>query len=167
MLRQRVVTAAVLIPAFLAALFYASDEVWAGLVGLVTLVAWDEWLRLSGITRPMPRVLAHVVLICLGLILLVVRIPVSMVTAVGLAVWALIVVLALFMRSPIMNVRSIKLAIGCLVLVSTWWMLSWMQAQWMGAWWVLLGMCIVWFADIGAYFTGKSIGKTQLVPMKM
>lgn len=33
-----------------------------------------------------------------------------------------------------------------------------------GARWVLLALSIAWFADTGAYFTGRALGKTKLYP---
>jgi phosphatidate cytidylyltransferase len=33
-----------------------------------------------------------------------------------------------------------------------------------GARWVLLSLCIAWFADTGAYFTGRAFGKAKLYP---
>jgi phosphatidate cytidylyltransferase len=34
----------------------------------------------------------------------------------------------------------------------------------LGARWVLLTLCIAWFADTGAYFTGRAFGKAKLYP---
>ena len=158
------ITAVVLLPVFLVALFYSPDELWLGLIGMVTLIAWDEWLRLAGVESIGARLVGHAVLVLLGFVQYQVQVPVPVVTACALVVWGGLIVAGLILHSPVMDTRTVKLVSGCVVLLTTWWLLTWTRAQWMGDWWVLLCMCIVWLADIGAYFVGKAIGKTKLAP---
>jgi phosphatidate cytidylyltransferase len=48
---------------------------------------------------------------------------------------------------------------------SCWFALSWLQDQPNGAFVVFLLLLIIWASDVGAYFSGKQFGKRQLAPV--
>ena len=50
MLKQRIITALILLPLMLGMLFYASDALWALFAGLIALLALWEYGRMCGFT---------------------------------------------------------------------------------------------------------------------
>ena len=54
--------------------------------------------------------------------------------------------------------------IGLVLLVPSWQGLVYLQGLENGPWWVLYAMSLVWAADTGAYFAGRSFGKRKLAP---
>jgi phosphatidate cytidylyltransferase len=58
--------------------------------------------------------------------------------------------------------REARLALGVLVLCVTWLALS--QAKARGLNFILSALCVVWMADIAAYFGGRALGKRKLAP---
>lgn len=53
---------------------------------------------------------------------------------------------------------------GLLILLPAWYGLVWLKGQPNGLWLILALMVLVWAADIGAYFAGKTWGKRKLAP---
>jgi phosphatidate cytidylyltransferase len=45
-----------------------------------------------------------------------------------------------------------------------WMALAWLRHEPAGEWWILLLLLAIWASDIGAYFTGKALGKTKMAP---
>jgi len=169
MLLQRTLTALLLAP--LAILVILLPPTW--LFALVTAVAflaglW-EWTRLSGLRdRPVRGVLLGAVLVVLALLwwqLAMVRWPVLIA---GVAWWALACLWLkhfAFAAAPTAENRNLKLAAGVLVVFPAFvGLLTIHASEPYGPWWTLLTLLIVWAADIGAYFSGRFLGKRKLAP---
>lgn len=167
MLRQRVITAVALLALLLPALLARSPWPFA----LFTLVAisaagW-EWARLNGAAAPAPA-LASGVLLALacgggGWWLRSHGLPSSL-WAAGLLLWLLGGAFALRAGpagwprlSPLL-----RWAIGLGLLWLAWLALA--QAKVIGINFLLSVLCVVWAADIAAYFTGRAFGRRKLAP---
>jgi phosphatidate cytidylyltransferase len=170
MLKQRIITAAILAAVFFAALFGLSTQ-WFGLVCLAVLGgAGYEWAKLSGLAGNAAAGYAGL-LAASGAGLLfapgggvaspgpspLVTLPCALATAFWIAVAPLWIA-----RGWPTGQRVAMLALGALVLVSMWLALVQLHAR--SPWLLLATMAIVWFADTGAYFTGRRFGRRKLAP---
>ena len=165
MLRQRVITAVVLLALLLPALFASSSLPFALFTLLLISAAGWEWARLNGAQAPLPALAtgALVALMC-GASLL--QLP-QMGHAGGLwwagtAVW--VVGGAWVLRGgpagwPTLP-KWLRWALGPLLLWLAW--LAMAQARTIGINFLLSAMCVVWVADISAYFCGRAFGKRKL-----
>lgn len=185
MLKQRILTAVVLIPLALGAIFLLPLH-WFGLVVLLVmaLAAW-EWAPLMGVCSQAGRV-AYTVL-CMVLIgIFYWLIPLDQVwqsttlnpivywlTLIGALWWLIAIVLVLnFPRSKAVWQRSRVFVglIGLLMLIPAWSAIIALRAEHYaqeplhGALLVLFVFLLVWAADVGAYFSGKKFGKHKLMP---
>lgn len=168
MLKQRILTALVLLPVALIGFFLLDGGWFALFIGaVVTLGAW-EWARLAGWEAQGARV-GYAAVVALALLVLY-ALP-------GLAPWLLALAVIwwgvatwLVMTYPGSTAHwsstSRKLIIGWVVLLPAWEGLLVLK-QWpsgMGNWLILSVMVLVWVADIGAYFSGRAFGKRKLAP---
>lgn len=176
MLKTRILTALVLLAAFLLALFDLSASGWAAVAGLIAAVAAWEWgalLRWSALARA--ALGAATLIVCDALaVLLPVPLglgelfPLSQAWAFGcwfylpaVAFWLLLVPLWLWRRWPLPNGLP-GLLLGMIVILPTW--LALLHLRQGGAIFLLAIMALVWVADIAAYFSGRAFGKHKLAP---
>ena len=164
MLKQRIITALILLPLVLGAIFYLSSPWFALAIAIpVALGAW-EWANIMGIEDSRAR-MPYVGGI-LAALLLVYWFDLSVVLFASCLWWALAVWLVKSYPKEVERWQSqTRLgAIGVLVLVPAWWSLVLIQDQENGHWWLLYVMLLVWGADTGAYFVGRKFGKHKLAP---
>ena len=172
MLKTRVLTAIVLAPLVLAALFGLSPRNWAGVTLVAVCVAASEWAMLADFNA-LARWLYVAVLAAIGLALLFLPDagfapdsgwPAGIVVAIcGAATlfWILIAP-AWVLRQWQVKSAPVLALVGALVLVATWVALVQIQARSPGL--LLALMAIVWIADTAAYFTGRRFGRRKLAP---
>jgi phosphatidate cytidylyltransferase len=165
-LKQRVITALLLLAVLLPALLYPSIEPF-GVVALTMIVAggW-EWARLNGVSGQRALALGFL----LGLALAVFwwsggldrswR-PVWQVVG---CLWVL-VTLGMLSRGVAGWVAwpALLRLCGGLVLIACAW-LALVQARQLGIEFLLSVLTLVWMADIAAYFGGKAFGRRKLAP---
>ncbi|GAA3969427.1 phosphatidate cytidylyltransferase [Allohahella marinimesophila] len=171
MLKQRVITALVLVTVFGLGLFATTPGQFALFLALIfALGAW-ELGAMSGLSQPLHKALY--VLLVLALIYCLRFVPISLVLAAGLLWWLACTVLVKMYPSGVglWNRPGLRMLAGVLILVPAWAAL--MQARVSsiegmpsvsGAWLIFYIFVIVWIADIGAYFSGKRFGKRKLAP---
>jgi phosphatidate cytidylyltransferase len=166
MLKQRIITALVLLPFALGGFFLLDGGLFALFIGaVVSLGAW-EWARLAGFTAQVQRVAyaALVAVLLFALYLLPGLAP--WVLVLGVLWWALatFLVLGYPASSRYWTQVPVRLLIGLLILLPAWQGLvlfkQWPEANWL----ILAVMVLVWGADIGAYFSGRRFGKRKLAP---
>jgi phosphatidate cytidylyltransferase len=165
MLKQRIITALVLVAVLLPALFSASAWPFALLTLLAIAAAGWEWGRLNG-AGALAIVLAAVLGgACAGALALgwASAPPASIWWwATGLWVlgsaWALRGGPTAWQPVP----RALRWALGLLLLWTGWLALA--NARSIGINYILSVFCLVWAADIAAYFGGRAFGKRKLAP---
>lgn len=166
MLKQRIITALILLPIAVCGFFLLDGGAFSLFIGVVvTLGAW-EWARLAGFEGQGARVgFAAVVAL---LLLVLDRVPALAPWVLGASVlwWALATRLVLTYPASADQWQGTprKLVIGLLVLLPAWQGLEYIKSLPMGNWLILSVMVLVWCADIGAYFTGRAFGKRKLAP---
>ncbi|MDO6823676.1 phosphatidate cytidylyltransferase [Marinobacter sp. 1_MG-2023] len=171
MLKTRVITALILAPIAIGGIFFLPPLGFALFTAaIITLGAW-EWANMSGFEHQAGRIgyAAVIALILYGLL----DIPGVAVLWLALAWW---VVCFLLVRSyPSGSARwgsvPIRALMGVFVLVPAWVGLNHLRA---GDFQfgntdnnllvILYVLCVVWVADIGAYFAGRAFGKSKLAP---
>jgi len=175
MLRTRVITAFVLLAAFLLALFQLPPLGWLLFVSAVAAVAAWEWGALMGLVGA-PRFVLGFVLLAICLLVVVLE-PAAVGLTSGFAdaawrlgacfylpaalFWLLLAPIWLSRRWPLGG-KLPALATGAVLLLPLW--LALVQLRQAGPLTVLAIMALVWLADIGAYFAGRRFGRHKLAP---
>jgi phosphatidate cytidylyltransferase len=172
LLKQRIITALMLIPLVLGALFFLPLKFFALLAALVFLLASREW---SGFVSAAPQQWLPIVF-CLPVEQLWTPHLHPLVMGVlwtAVSWWLLGLLLVLrYPQSAKLWKESIwlKSLFGLVTLVPFFWSLvairgyNFYHDPMMGAWILLFVMGLVWAADSGAYFFGKAFGKHKLAP---
>lgn len=165
MLRQRVLTAVVLLALLLPALFAPVTWPFAALTLLFVAAAGWEWGRLNGLPGA-PALGLGLLTAVLSLLLARAQDPgaPSRVCEFGSLAWLLVGAYALrvgpdgWRRLP----RSVRVVVGPLLLAVAW--LGLVRAHATGVVFLLSVMCLVWVADIAAYTGGRAFGRHKLAP---
>lgn len=166
MLKTRVITAVVLLVVLLPVLFMASPWPFAWVaVALIGAAGW-EWARLNGL--PGTGAIAAGVALALACVwtLLIggLNAPPAWVWFLASLVWVLGGAYAL-RAGPAgwpRIARGARLGLGAVLLWGAW--LAIVQAKVHGINFILSVFCLVWMADIAAYFCGRAFGKRKLAP---
>jgi len=181
MLKQRVITAIVLLLLFLWALFGLPDAGWSVLVVVMVSQGAAEWTRLArfderkgnlfwGLTVAMmlgmvlfdayhsteQQVVPHISIYVLSVVLWVVIVPAWL-----MAGWRIELPGPDAAQHRVMP-SVLMVLIGWTVLIPTG--LAMVDLRQDHPWWLLGMMALVWVADIAAYFTGRKFGKNKLAP---
>jgi phosphatidate cytidylyltransferase len=170
MLKQRIITAVVLLAILLPALFWPSPVPFAAVTLLLIAAGAWEWGRLNGLGQG-GSVLAAIT--CLALCAVswyagLLERPLSTLWAIAGGLWVLAG--AWLLRGGVAGwpkiAKPVRLAGGVLVLWLAW--LAVAQARVIGINFLLSVLVLVWVADIAAYAAGRSFGlkftKNKLAP---
>ena len=166
MLKQRIITAAILLPVALIGFFLLEGLAFALFIGVVVVLGAWEWARLAGMAGQIARV-GYALAVALLLVLLY-QLP-------ALAPWllSLSVIWWLLATALVLSYPESKhywggcfgsLVIGLLILLPSWQALVLLKQWPQGNWLIVAVMVLVWAADIGAYFSGKALGRRKLAP---
>lgn len=165
MLRQRILTALVLLAVLLPALFAPTGWPFAVLtLGFIAAAGW-EWGRLNGLPAA-PALGLGALTAALSLLLAASQAPQVHIGACWAAVfvWLLLGTFALrqgpagWLRWP----SALRVTLGPLLLAVAWVGLN--QVHAVGVVFLLSVMCLVWVADIAAYAGGRALGRHKLAP---
>jgi phosphatidate cytidylyltransferase len=160
-LPRRLLTAALLLGAFLAALFLLERRLFAVLVGLVLVLAGREWGRLAGY-HPRPAALYAIAVGALyaALVLALESAARERMALLALALPFWLVVVPAWLRTGVAQAGRWPLAVaGALALV-----LAGLGALSLTRVQLLLVLGLVWIADAAAYFAGHALGRRKLAP---
>ncbi len=166
MLRNRIITALILAPLAVGAVFFLPAG-WFAVVfwGVAALGAY-EWVGLMGVQRVPLRLLCllPLALICWALYGRLDLYP--QVLYLGWMVWglALIAVLSFPRFAAVFKNAAVLAVLGLVVFTAAWTSLVVIQAHPEGSLWLVWMFFLVWGADVGAYFAGRAFGKNTLAP---
>ena len=172
MFKQLVITAVVLVLAFLALLLMTTPMIFSLIISLVVLLAGWEWTNLMRIESTVNRV-SYLVLLAISLALAAALLglpespdmQVGQLLALGASIlWAVIFLwIQGYPSSAILwSPRPVLGALGLLLLSFTWVSIVLIMHQPHGAWLLLFAVVIVALADIGGYIAGNLFGKHKL-----
>lgn len=176
MLKQRVITAIVLALVFLGGLFFLPIAGFALAVGVVVVLAGWEWANLAGLTAQWQRLMYAATVGCGSALAAwytgfipsgeLQSQPLQMLLVTACTWWAvaLLWVQGYPSSAVLWGHPIVKMVMGVFVLIPTWLALVFLRGQPAGEWLILLLMVMVACADIGAYFTGKALGRRKLAP---
>jgi phosphatidate cytidylyltransferase len=170
MLKQRLLTAAVLLPLLLAAMFLLPGIGWQLLLIVPVLIAAHEWARLAAFSHAGEATFLVLLMVTIGLAGMVAGAP-AIDHAVGttparvvfgfcVAFWLIVVPCWLWLKLAVRN-RWVLGICGIAVLVPTW--LAFTQLQ-RNPLLLLLLLGVVWIADTAAYLFGRTFGRHKLAP---
>lgn len=166
MLKQRIITAVLLLAVLLPALFYRAIEPFALLALLLIVAGGWEWARMNGCQPATALALGAGLGTAMAVFWAAGGLALSW-RSLWLAVGGLWVVLALVMlrrgvpgwaRWPAAG----RLWLGLFLIACAW--LALVQARLLGLEFLLSVLVLVWMADVAAYFGGKAMGRRKLAP---
>lgn len=169
MLKQRIITALLLLPIVLFGLFGLDAKQFDWFVaGVVIIGAW-EWARLSGFDAQLVR--CSYALLFVPLLWLADQFVGPALLYLSLVWWALAIFLVLSYpgsKTLWLN-RVVRLVVGGVVLIPFWVAMVFIRSSEfvvlpeINVLWVLLySLVLIWAADIGAYFAGRAFGRRKL-----
>lgn len=171
MLKTRIITALILAPIAVGGIFFLPPFGFALFTGaIITVGAW-EWANMSGLTSQYARAAyaLAVAVVLYGML----TIPATAVLWLAVLWWVLcfLLVRSYPAGSWSWGTMPVRMVMGLLVLVPAWVGLNHLRT---GSFQfgdvannllvILYVFCIVWVADIGAYFAGRAFGKKKLAP---
>ena len=171
MLKQRVLTALLLLPLVMAAIFAMPASWFLVLLILVFMLGSNEYTRLAGFTENAGGMTLGLLQAGLLLVLFIYRqhwtTDILFYLCVSCIAWLL-----MFIRLPLFRpdaqvdgaYRATSFITAIVSITTGWFAFSWIRLQPDGSWLILLLLLIVWAADTGAYFAGKAFGKRKLAP---
>ncbi|UQB41378.1 CDP-archaeol synthase [Thiomicrospira microaerophila] len=166
MLRQRIITAFVLLLVSLFALFMAPPLLWQGLVVLVVAIAaweWTQFARLEKVGYRLSFVALSVLLLSFGLFYGVSSFLVLMALIQLVLVVYGVTRFQITAGKPLFSQPLVNLAVGLLFMISFGMALVWLRDI-HSVWLLLLSLAMIWLVDTGAYFSGRRFGKHKLAP---
>ena len=168
MLRTRIITAAILLPSFLAALFYFQPIFWGALLLALTVTGAREWCKLAAFSVGNAIIFMLLTALMGGELLFLLSEAITgdhytslftVIYSLSFVFWVLVVPFLLRLTKPI-KTPIIFMVIGWLVLLPT--CLALYQLREISPMLLLGIMATVWIADTAAYFSGRTFGKNKL-----
>jgi len=169
MLKQRLMTAAVLIPLVVLSILFLSTASIQWILAAVSLLAAWEWFSIMGFNGWSKMSFAMVLLVFIAVLSLF--LPLGLLLVFTTLMWSAIVVfVARFAHKPLSEKSRqfftqpmIALTMASIVLTVFWYCSVQLHASSeLGPQQLLYVMVLVWLADTGGYFAGKRWGKRKL-----
>lgn len=184
MFKQRVLTALILAPLALLAVFYLPLPGFVVFISAAFLLAAWEWSGFCGLAKASMRAVYVGITGAIFLLLywllpsqldqpLVAQLLLHSLLLVGVAWWLIATILVLtFPRSQSLWAKKdwLKALMGWLTLIPAWAAVLYIrftgyaESEFTGAWLICALLGLVWAADIGGYIVGKPFGKHKLLP---
>lgn len=172
MLKQRLLTALLLVPLVVWGVLATSNAIFTLLYGLVIMLVGFEWSRLCGLKKPTVQagylLLLFVTMTVTGLISAVAHQAFLLLLHAVTLLWLLLTLVLLLWRNPLLRESSrqpLVLLLGLVLLPLAWQALAQLHAQPEdGPALTLALLVLIWLADSAAYFGGKRFGRIKLAP---
>jgi phosphatidate cytidylyltransferase len=167
MLKERIITALILLPIVLWCVFGAQgSSAFMAFAGAMVLVGAWEWTALMKVANPAGRG-AFVLLVAAGVIAMSLPALESLRTplyAVSAVFWLMAVRMVIWYPESARwwAKGMVLLPMGLILLIPAWSGLVGLHQ--VSPWWLMYLFVLVWGADTGAYFTGRAFGKRKLAP---
>ncbi len=175
MLKQRIITGLILAPIAIGGIFFLEPLAFSWFIGFVIAVGAWEWANLAGFTKQVERFGFAAFIV--ALLYASSFVDVKYVLGVSMLGWlfALYLITQYPNKTTLWSSHIKRLLIGVFVLIPAWNALVYIKVadialfQYEGQgldsrWLILYIMFIVWGADVGAYFAGKTWGNKKLAP---
>lgn len=172
MLKQRILTALVLAPLVIWALFGLSDKLLLLLFAVILLGGAWEWSTLAGMQNHFSRFLflfiqSGLVLFCWWMIVSSFGVTTIILVSAVLAWFVILFWLVMYERGKlqIQLSKTIRILLGLLLLSVCFYSIATIVVTFENdREFILLLFLLIWGADVAAYFSGKAFGKNKLAP---
>jgi len=170
-LKQRLITGLILAPIVLCGVFLLEQTYFAWFFGFVIALAGWEWANLSSYTSQVQRIV-YALIVC-SLLYLISSFSIEWILLASVIWWfiATLCVLSFPDTKGFWAAKPIRCLIGFVVLLPMWSALVFIREAdfipapgWGKLWVILYVLLMVWAADVGAYFSGKTWGNAKLAP---
>ena len=164
MLKRRLLTALILIPIVIVAIWYLPMPWFAWLVAVAVIAAAWEWSGLVGFPHNIGRTIYTLIII--AALVVTYYLPIHWVLAAAFFAWAwaaaAVVSYALGYSALGMQYSVLKGLMGILALVPCWLAINVIRESLGGPFWLFFGLMLVWATDTGGYIAGQLWGKHSL-----
>ena len=172
MLKYRLITAAILIPLVLLAIFKLPESGFVIFIGTVVMLGAWEWTRIAGINSVIFKIFFLAALLSLQVAFAInltsadTYIHISLFVAI---IWWMIAILLLWLYSLDKDILAghvfIKAVIGIIILFPPYVALVDIRiTEYLGPDHILFLLLLIWVADSAAYFSGRKWGQHKLLP---
>ena len=170
MLKTRILTALIIFPATVAAVFLAPAWLFRLLLALLLMTGCWEFRRLAGLSGRSGLVL--VLLQAATIVAMLSAWPASNRWALAFLgasclAWLLMFSRLWFYRQDSVadgNYKRLGFLSALVAVTSCWFGLAWLRDQTDGAFVVFMLLLVIWASDVGAYFAGRQFGRRKLAP---
>ena len=151
-------------------IFFLPIEQFAYFIGFIVTVAAWEWANLSGYSSPVVRI-AYAGLVAASTFAVAYFMSLnpeinSVILAIGAFWWfiASLLVMQYPKKVALWQARPVRALLGFFVLIPMWVGFMTLKSQEHSSLIIVYVMLLIWGADTGAYFSGKTWGKAKLAP---
>lgn len=171
LLKQRIITALILLPVVLGGLFYLEALAFSWFVAGITVIGAWEWARLAGLYGQVQRITYSLFILLIVASLTGKQAEFLLYIAMFWWLLALLLVLSFPESSKFWHAKPARLLLGLFILLPFWQGAIYLRnaslvdfPELSSLWLMFYAMFIVFAADTGAYFSGKAWGKSKLAP---
>lgn len=167
MFKLRVISALILLPLVIAGILFLPSTYVAIASAIVFIMGAWEWLNMTVIKNTSIKLALLGLLVLIAYNLLAKGLPVIWIYWMALLWWSLgFIGICYYPRGADLWRRIlVQPFVGLIMFVPSWLAFNQLHAQVeYGPIWVLLGCCLIWGADVGAYCFGKLWGNVKLIP---